>query len=738
MITYTTRLLSVLFCFFFVAVVAQRKDPKVGLILSGGGAKGMAHIGVLKEIERAGVRIDYIGGTSVGAIVGGLYACGYSAKQLEQLLLTTDLTNLINDNFDREATSLHDKEDSERYAVTLPIVKGKIQFPVSLSKGQNLYNLLVQLMHDQRAIRDFNKLPIPFYCNATDLNNGEAVLLDKGFLPLAVNASSALPTLFSPVMVNKKTLIDGGISNNYPIEEMFKKKVDIIIGVDVQTSISDTNEAASISDIIVRLGSFQAEKNMSPKRVKTDIYIQPDITGFTMLSFAEQAAIVDRGEQAGKKVFSQLKTLADQQIPRGLAKKKIPVSFQLDSLSFSQTPNYKQNYILGKMRLKPNSQYSFKKLREGVINLTATQNFEALRYTLTTENNKEVLAVNLLESPHTTLFRAGLHYNDLMGAMGLVNITQKHALFKNDEVSLDLALGANFRYAFTYFIDKGQFWSIGLRATLDQFDTEADFAVSIPGTANVYESSRTRVLTQEHTFFIQTVFKEEAIFGLGITHQKNRFKTNLFNVENAKFFFVDDADYYSTNGYLKVDTRDDAYFPKGGGFFDGNIAYIFSQKSQLDFGTFSPLIVGKATMGAALPIAQKWTLSLNTMGGFTIHNPNTPTFDFILGGYGNAPLLNYQPFVGLPQQYTAADSFIKGEIIVDYEFIPNHHAALKIHAGVVRDDIFGNDIQEATPNYFGTGLAYGLDTFAGPLEFMAAYSPQFNKLLLHVSIGWRF
>ena len=127
----------------------------------------MAHVGVLKEIERAGVRIDYIGGTSMGAIVGGLYACGYSATQLEQLLLTTDLSDLINDNFDRDAKSFHDKEDSERYAITLPIVKGKIQFPVSLSKGQNLYNLLVQLMHDQRNISDFSKLPIPFYCIAT-------------------------------------------------------------------------------------------------------------------------------------------------------------------------------------------------------------------------------------------------------------------------------------------------------------------------------------------------------------------------------------------------------------------------------------------------------------------------------------------------------------------------------------------------------------------------------------------
>jgi NTE family protein len=736
--TYT-KSLSVLFYFAFTIVLAQpSNDLKVGLILSGGGAKGMAHVGVLKEIERAGVRIDYIGGTSMGAIVGGLYACGYSANQLEQLLLDTDLTNLISDSFDRNAKSFYDKEDSERYAITLPLVKGKIQFPVSLSKGQNVYNFLVQLMHHQRNVRDFTKLPIPFYCVATDLNSGEKVLLDKGFLPLAVNASSALPTLFSPVGIQDRTLTDGGVSDNYPIEEMLDKNMDVIIGVDVQTEISKTDETTTFSDILVRLGSLQTEKTMAPKKAKTDIYIQPDITGFTMLSFSDQAAIINRGQQAAKKAFSQLVALAKRQTTSVTPQKKIPASFQLDMLSFTQTPNYKPNYILGKIRLKPNARYPFKKLREGMMNLAATQNFQSFRYTLSTENNREVLAMSLTESPHTTLFRAGIHYNDLMGAMGLINITQKHALLKNDEASLDLALGANLRYVFSYFIDKGRFWSIGFRATMDQFETEAPFSVGAQGVPNVYESPRTRASTQTHTFFVQTIFKEEAILGLGIAHQKNKFRTHLFDSQTGQFLFADDADYYSTEGYLKVDTRDNAYFPSKGGFFNGSMAYYFSQKTPLDFGTFSPFIIGKATMGVTVPFNKKWNVSLNTSGGFTIHTPNTPTFDFLLGGYGNAPLLNYYSFVGLPQQHTGADSFVQGEIALDYEFIPNHHAMLITHASVLDDDIFTNDKWVSRPNYLGLGLAYGLDTFAGPLECMAAYSPEFNRLVYHVSVGWRF
>ena len=249
------RNLKLLLLFFFSTVISAQaqQDLKVGLILSGGGAKGIAHVGVLKEIERAGVRIDYIGGTSMGAIVGGLYACGYTASQLEEMLATTNLADVINDKFDRDVMSFDAKEDASRYAITLPIVKGRIQFPLSLSKGQHVYDMFVQLMHEQRNTHDFSTLPIPFYCVATDINTGEKTVLDKGYLPLAVNASSALPTLFSPVQVEDRMLIDGGIVDNYPIDEMLSKGMDVIIGVDVQTNVSSTDETSTLSEVVTLL-----------------------------------------------------------------------------------------------------------------------------------------------------------------------------------------------------------------------------------------------------------------------------------------------------------------------------------------------------------------------------------------------------------------------------------------------------------------------------------------------------
>ena len=733
--------LSSFFLVFISTVVFSQvqQDVKVGLILSGGGAKGIAHVGVLKEIERAGVRIDYIGGTSMGAIVGGLYACGYSASQLEQMLLGINLSDLINDNFDRDSKSFDAKEDADRYAITLPVVKGKIQFPLSLSKGQNVYSLLVQLMYDQRNTTDFSKLPIPFYCVATDINSGEKAILDTGYLPLAVNASSALPTLFSPVKVGNLTLLDGGVADNYPIDEMLKKNVDVIIGVDVQTNVSSQHEATTFSEILTRIGSFQTQKEMAPKKEKTDIYIRPELDAINTLSFDKQAFILEQGVLAGKKASTQLIALAQKQLPREPFATEIPDAFQLDKLYIETTPNYKANYLLGKLRLKAKNIYPFQNLDEGVANLAATQNFEAFRYTLKTQNEEETLTLLLSETQQTTLLRASLHYDKLFGAQALVNLTHKHAILKNDALSLDLMLGEYLQYAFSYFIDKGRFWSIGLSAKQHQFETAAPVEVlqqSEP--PNVLQSTNTRVLIQKNSGYVQTLFREEVVLGAGISHQHTVFRTNVLDTKTARFLYADNTDYYSSFGYLNVDTRDDAFYPKKGGFFAGDITYYFDAKSKSFATNFSPFFIGKATMGVTVPLQRHWSLLLHTSGGFSVGDISSPAFDFAFGGYGNAPMLHYQPFIGLPLQHAAGDSFVKAETIIDYEFTSKHHLRFLMNAGVVSDDIFSNGEWKKSIDYFSGGIAYGLETFAGPIELTAAYSPQYRRVLFHVNLGWQF
>ena len=187
------------------------KKPKIGLVLSGGGAKGLAHIGVLKVIDSLGIKIDYVGGTSMGAIVGGLYASGYSGKELEYLFNRVDVDALLQDFTPRNSKTFYEKRNDEIYAVTLPFDNFKIGLPSGLSKGLYNYNLISRLTLHLCDINDFKDLQIPFFCIATNAETGKEVILDKGNLAKALVTSGALPTLYSPIEIDGQLLIDGGL-----------------------------------------------------------------------------------------------------------------------------------------------------------------------------------------------------------------------------------------------------------------------------------------------------------------------------------------------------------------------------------------------------------------------------------------------------------------------------------------------------------------------------------------------
>ena len=211
---YFLTCLIFILCFEGFSQNTENDDVKIGLVLSGGGAKGLAHIGVLKVIDSLGIKIDYVAGTSMGAIIGSLYASGYTGKQLDSIFMEIDFDTLINDNLPRASKAFYERDNSEKYAVTLPFEDFKIKLPSALSRGQNTYALFSKLTLHVSEINDFSKLPIPFFCIATDIETGQAVMLDSGNLAQSIMASGALPTLFQPVTIDGQILIDGGVVNN--------------------------------------------------------------------------------------------------------------------------------------------------------------------------------------------------------------------------------------------------------------------------------------------------------------------------------------------------------------------------------------------------------------------------------------------------------------------------------------------------------------------------------------------
>ena len=179
------------FCFIFLVVL--------NVFSSGGGAKGFAHIGVLKVLDEEKIPVDYIAGTSMGSIIGAFYAMGYTGKEIEEIILSKEWINYFNDFIERKDDLIENKSDRDKYAFSFPLKKWKLELPKGVVKGQNIDNVLSELYLDAKDIDDFSKLPIPFACVATDVETGEEVVLNKGYLPDAIRASMSLPSLLAPV-----------------------------------------------------------------------------------------------------------------------------------------------------------------------------------------------------------------------------------------------------------------------------------------------------------------------------------------------------------------------------------------------------------------------------------------------------------------------------------------------------------------------------------------------------------
>ncbi|MBT8321118.1 MAG: patatin-like phospholipase family protein [Eudoraea sp.] len=732
---------------------AEQEPPKVGVVLSGGGAKGMAHIGALKVIEEAGVKIDYIGGTSMGAIIGALYASGYSASELDSLFRNTDLANLIQDNYPRGSKSFYEKEDSERYALTLPFNDFKITFPQGLSGGQNIYNELVGLLYHVRNIRDFDRLPIPFFCIATDIETGGEVVLDSGYLPEAIAASGSLPSLFEPIEVDGRILIDGGVLNNYPVEELKSRGAEIIIGVDVQHGLRDREELLSATEILLQINNFRTVGAMTGKADLTDIYIKPDIDQFSVIDFEYKEAIIKEGEDAARLNQHALEELAVKQGAR--QKTHIPVP-HLDSLVVNRlilegNDNYTRGYIKGKLRFSLAERIAYSDLTQGIGNLAATGNFNTIRYKLKSKGLGEDLLIKIGESQDKTLIRVGAHYDDLYKSAAMINLTQKHVLMKDDVGSFDLILGDNIRYNLQYYIDKGLYWSFGFNSRLNEFDWDIDYGViqsnfTVPDDPNI-NSIDLEISDFTNQIYVQTVWQEEFAFILGLEHKLLKYSTTTLNEVlpegglpldpggDTRTFF-EKSNFYSSYGKLILDTYDDSYFPSRGLYFDGDFhLYLFSSDFNDNFREFS---IAKARMGAAFPLFKDLSLNLETEGGFKLGTSPITSFDFVLGGFGNDLINNFIPFFGYDFLSLPGNSFVKAFARLDYEFSPKNHLLFAANFANVEDDIFRTGEWFTDPNYTGYALGYGWESFLGPVQVFYSWSPEISDGNFFFSVGYWF
>lgn len=281
--------------------------PKVAVVLSGGGAKGVAHIGALKVIEEAGIPIDYIVGTSIGAIVGGLYSIGYSTEQLEELVKQTDWMDLLSDKVSREVIPFPFKAENDRYLLSFPLNNDKGSG--GIIKGENIWQLLNKLTEDYQNVTDFEKLPTSFACIATDMVSNEKVIIRSGNLAEAMRASMAVPVAFTPVYSEGKVLIDGGFKDNLPIDVAKDMGADIVIAIDAQSDFATGDKLKSVPDVINQMMLMICQSELDEDKVKqVDSYIKVNVDGYNAASFSKDAidSLLVRGENAARNNYGAL------------------------------------------------------------------------------------------------------------------------------------------------------------------------------------------------------------------------------------------------------------------------------------------------------------------------------------------------------------------------------------------------------------------------------------------------
>jgi len=398
-------LLSVL----FISLLQAQERPKIALVLSGGGARGAAHVGVLKVLEENNIPIDIIVGTSMGSFMGGLYAAGWKPDAIENMLIQTDWKEYIRADFDRKKIPMQRKITEYIYQGRLGLGVNKnndIVLPTGVLKREPLllkFDELTQSVHD---IKDFDKLPIPYRAVATDIKNGDAVVLRSGSLAEAIYASSAIPGGLQPININGIDLIDGGVSDNIPINVARKMGADIIIAVDVSENFSDKVDVNSYLVVMGQLVDILMRKNANEsikKLTKKDILITPNLDGYSGLDVAKYKEIIESGYIAAKEQVNLLKKLALSQdayttYQKIYRKEHHTKSIIIDAIEIKNSTYLSDTVIRKKISQKTGAPFNNRQLRRDLLDLYHMTIFDSVEYKVKNINGKNILIITTTPS----------------------------------------------------------------------------------------------------------------------------------------------------------------------------------------------------------------------------------------------------------------------------------------------------------------------------------------------------
>ena len=730
-------LLSTLHTYPLSLSVEEGARKKVAVVLSGGGAKGMAHIGVLKVLEKAGIPIDIITGTSMGSIIGGLYSIGYNANALDSMVRVQDWAYVISDREDLRSQSLDDRKKQYTYAYSTGLTIGQHDKNAGgFIKGKNLAELFQQLCTGYNDSLDFTTgLRIPFACVATNIVDNSEVDFYSGRLPQAMRASMAIPVAFSPVRIGDMVLVDGGLKNNYPADLARQLGADIIIGVTVQGAPKVAEDIGGTMSILSQIIDVNCKNKLDENLRLTDLHLQVDTKGYGSTSFSQAAidTLIRRGEELAMSHWDDILALKQRigvgkdfkpETPYPIRPQVMTEKQRVTAFTFENMTPQAERFLKQKFNLSKTDSIDAKLAQQLTTCMRVDLFYQTAECHLVPDGDG-VRAILSAGNRKSVQLHAGARYDtEEYAAVQLgLDIPMKTAI----PMSTDLVLRLGKR-----LMARGEFTihprSI-IRPTISYAFHRNDVDIYFNGDRDYnirYNQFQAEIIPISHDlrhFNIQ--------YGLRWDYMHYR---NKLGSETSIQTTLKNEHFYSYHARINYNSEDNWYFPTRGSRFKAEYSYMTDDFVQLDDKPGMSEV--NANWRTSLTFGHRFTLQPMVYGRLLFGTVIPPAFGNTIGGDWFGHYVEQQmPFAGIGNMEYVGHQFVAAQLQAQERIGGNSYVLLRV-AGAQQADHLRNLLDHST--LIGGQIAYYYNTIVGPVGANVGYSNRTKKPYFYLNLGYEF
>lgn len=785
MLKTMTRGLSLMIClclWLSSASYSQTKPkqgtrPKIGLALSGGGAKGMAHIGLLRLIDSLGIKIDYISGTSAGGIFGGLYAIGYTPDTLKKIALKINWRRVLSNKVPLSQINIEEKDEYDNYMIEFPVTGGRPRLPGALIEGQYISEVLNTLTYPAKHINDFNKLPIPLTITSSDIVNGGLVLQHKGSLPMAIRATLAIPAAFAPVYIDGRLLVDGGLDRNFPVQEVKEMGADIVIGGYTGFRLFTEKEIENPMKLIYQTHAFRSVEDSKKQEAMADVFVDftQALTGYSTADFYQNRRIIEIGESEARKYLPQLIKIAEEQkkypkesVARVINDPKLPVTkitYQNDKGHPLDFPVMEQ-FAASRLGLETGKAFKVKDVNDGVADVYGTQFFDKVYYTFENKGDSGLTMNVRLKQGKPGVFKAAVHYDTEQSAGLIVNYTYRNIFLSKSRLLATVDLSERFKARFDYYKFINENNRMWFKASFSyQALQNNSILYRLIADENYYNNMMNAELSLGYSL------GRSSYLSIGVSHENESIKRgpNLF-----KRFFGEGNDirtlYRHSNQAFSLlfrqNTLDNLYFPKRGNSLTIQGKYMVNnglstkvpdpddEKGQLIYQYLNPMdglpgnisrfflnetFVKQINRRISLNASATWGFNYSDKYGMN-SSYMYENAKFSMGGIDGRQDIAQASFIGLKKGEYGLANITSFGLALQYNIRGNLYLTPQVNVGWENRGLNPFNVAFNDDYLFGYGAKLGYMSFVGPINFAVAKTNGFdrNPWRMYLSIGFKF